>query len=318
MGKLISLRTGKPLEDTGGTIQNDSGTRAQSALSSLTPSQIEERNRAAAALTGAPVLTAGKSAARSGMKKAAPASPNFGERVSRAASGAAKTYAAGFTNAGGSVVEGLNRAGTWLQSQRDDRQTAQDRTYLARYQQDLHDALASGDQQAAKTARLRMQSAQARLRTSGELTDYYRSVGDNSAQNVYDTADWLAESGNADVERAKSGLGALGRTVVDVGVAGGQMLADAGLGALTGGSALVPMAIRSFGGGAQEARQAGATYGQQVAYGLGSGAVSVATEKLSNVAKPFKQMFGGGTGAPLQRPPGGWARRRRGSWSSPR
>lgn len=294
MGKLISLRTGKPLEDTGGTIQNDSGTRAQSALSSLTPSQIEERNRAAAALTGAPVLTAGKSAARSGAKKAAPTSPNFGERVSRAASGAAKTYAAGFTNAGGSVVEGLNRAGTWLQSQKDDRQAAQARTYLARYQQDLHDALASGDQQAAKTARLRMQSAQARLRTSGELTDYYRSVGDNSAQNVYDTADWLAESGNADVERAKSGLGALGRTVVDVGVAGGQMLADAGLGALTGGSALVPMAVRSFGGGAQEARQAGATYGQQVAYGLGSGAVSVATEKLSNVAKPFKQMFGGG------------------------
>lgn len=252
-----------------------------------------QRTQAASATTGT-AGGVGKSTVRSGAKKAAPTSPDLGERVARAASGTAKTYAAEFTNAGGSVVEGLNRAGTWLQSQKDDRQAAQDRTYLARYQQDLHDALASGDQQAAKTARLRMQRAQARLRTSGELTDYYRSVGDNSAQNVYDTAGWLEKSGNADVERAKSGLGALGRTVVDVGVVGGQMLADAGLGALTGGSALVPMAVRSFGGGVQEARQAGATYGQQVAYGLGSGAVSVAAEKLSNVAKPFKQMFGGG------------------------
>lgn len=64
-----------------------------------------------------------------------------------------------------------------------------------------------------------------------------------------------------------------------MGVAGTQLAGDALLAALTGGSALVPMAVRGFGSGTQQARQAGATLGQQVAYGAGSAALSAATEK---------------------------------------
>ena len=74
--------------------------------------------------------------------------------------------------------------------------------------------------------------------------------------------------------------GKLGQFAVDAGVAGTQLAGDMGFALLTGGSALVPMALRGFGSGAQEARQAGASYGQQLAYGLGSAALSTATEKI--------------------------------------
>lgn len=104
----------------------------------------------------------------------------------------------------------------------------------------------------------------------------------------------MADSGTRDINKAKSGLGKVGQLAVDVGVAGAQMGADAVLGLATGGSALFPMFMRSAGGSAQEARRAGATHEQQVNYGLASGALSVATEKIANVAAPFKKMFGGG------------------------
>ncbi|MEG0780413.1 MAG: hypothetical protein RR426_07395, partial [Oscillospiraceae bacterium] len=61
-----------------------------------------------------------------------------------------------------------------------------------------------------------------------------------------------------------------------------------------GGTALVPMAVRSFGSGAQEARQAGGDFSDQILYGAGSAATEVLTEKMFNVAAPFKRMFGEG------------------------
>ena len=54
------------------------------------------------------------------------------------------------------------------------------------------------------------------------------------------------------------------------------------------------MAVRAAGGAAQEARQAGAKLDRQIKYGLGSAALSVGTEKISNVAAPFRKMFGTG------------------------
>ena len=96
----------------------------------------------------------------------------------------------------------------------------------------------------------------------------------------------------------KEGLGAIGRTAVDVGVAGGQMAMDA----LAGG--LPSIATRMFGDSTQEAKETispDATTAERMegktkalAYGAGSAAVSVATEKLANIAAPFKKVFGGG------------------------
>ena len=115
-----------------------------------------------------------------------------------------------------------------------------------------------------------------------------------ATEAAWESMDRLAESGAKNIERAKEGLGKAGRFAVDVGVAGLGMAGDAAAAALTGGSSLVPMAVRGFGGSAQEARQGGATLGQQMAYGLGSAGISVATEKLSNATKPFVKMFGKG------------------------
>lgn len=236
--------------------------------------------------------TSKRMAATAAAEKAA--QPSVTERVGKTVTGAGKGSAAGFTNLGGVVVEGLNKVGTYLQSKKDAQQAAQDREYLAKYEQDLKDAIAAGDAKAEKTARLRINSAKNRLKTNGDMTEYYKSVGDTTAKNIYETADALAESSQKDISRAKQGAGKVGQFAVDVGVAGTQMAGDIGLALLTGGSALAPMAARSFGSGAQEARQAGASYGQQVAYGAGSAALSAATEKIANVAGPFKKAFGGG------------------------
>lgn len=108
----------------------------------------------------------------------------------------------------------------------------------------------------------------------------------------------FADQAQADAARftgqAKEGLGKVGQLAVDVGIAGGQMGLDALTAALTGGSSLVPMAVRAAGGAMQEARLAGADLDQQLRYGIGSAALSVGTEKIANIAGPFKKMFGAG------------------------
>ena len=215
-------------------------------------------------------------------------------RVKNTLSGAAKGSGAGFTNALGVLTEGLNNVGTSLLEKKDQQLAAQDLSYLEKYKKDLEDARKSGDEQAAKIAQIRINQAENRLKNSGVQTDYYENIGKESAQSLYNTADKLSASSAKDLSTAKTGLGTIGKAAVDIGAAGAQMLGDIAAGAATGGGALVPMAIRSFGSGAQEARQSGATLGQQLAYGAGSGALSVATEKLSSVASPFKKAFGAG------------------------
>lgn len=99
---------------------------------------------------------------------------------------------------------------------------------------------------------------------------------------LYGTAKQLGEDAAADLDKAKGGLGFGGRALVDIGTNVIQMGFDRALSAVTGGSALVPMAARVFGQGAQEARNAGATLNQQIGYGLSSAAIELATEKISD------------------------------------
>lgn len=215
-------------------------------------------------------------------------------RVKNTLSGAAKWSGAGFTNALGTVTDVLNNVGTYFLKKQDQKQAAQDLFYLEQATKELEEAKKSGDEQAAKIAQININQAEYRLKTSGEQTERYHDIGTQSAQSLYNTADELSASSAKDLNAAKTGLGTIGKAAVDIGAAGAQMLGDIAAGAVTGGGALLPIAIRSFGSGAQEARQSGATLGQQLAYGAGSGALSVATEKLSSVAAPFKKAFGAG------------------------
>lgn len=207
------------------------------------------------------------------------------QRVGNTLKGAAKTYGAGFANLSGVAAQG--QGGTAMspvyraQAETLDQQ-------IAALEATLSDPLMTA-QDIADT-----KEAIAIARSEREKYGKIIESEEKTVEGAYDIADRLADSGTRDINKAKSGLGKVGQLAVDVGVAGAQMGADAVLGLATGGSALFPMFMRSAGGSAQEARRAGATHEQQVNYGLASGALSVATEKIANVAAPFKKMFGGG------------------------
>lgn len=111
---------------------------------------------------------------------------------------------------------------------------------------------------------------------------------------TYNAADKLMSSGSIDTERAKEGAGALGRLAVDVGTGGLQLLGDLGIAAATGGSSIIPMAVRSFGSGAKQAEQEGATKGEQFAYGGLSATTSALVGKLSNVGSVLTKAYGKG------------------------
>lgn len=216
------------------------------------------------------------------------------ERMWNVLGGAGKGTASDFTNLGGTVTEGLGRIGSALQDKKEERLVAQDQAYLEQARRDLAAAQASGDEQAAKNAQIRINQAEYRLKNAGVLNDLYDEVNRDAAQKIYSKADALRESSQQDIDEAKEGLGGVGQFLVDAGVAGAQLAGDMGLAMLSGGSTLVPMAARVFGGSAGEARQSGADFGEQLAYGAGSALVSGLTEKLGNVGGVFKSAFGSG------------------------
>lgn len=118
---------------------------------------------------------------------------------------------------------------------------------------------------------------------------------EQAASEMHSRADKLLGKSSEDLTAAKFGIGKLGDVAVDVGAFGAQMVPEMALGAVTGGvGGLAAMGARAFGGGAHEARQAGASYGKQGLYGLASAGTELVTEKLFSVAAPFRKAFGGG------------------------
>ena len=211
--------------------------------------------------------------------------PTVAQRAGNTLKGAAKTYGAGIVNISGMAAQG--QGGTAMSPVYREQVETLDQQIAA-----LEATLSDPTMTAQDIADTKEAIANAKAQR-----DLYQTAvrsGEKTAESVYGVADLVADSGAKDINKAKSGLGKVGRLAVDVGVAGAQMGADAALGALTGGGALAPMFVRSAGGSAQQARREGATHEQQVNYGFASGVLSVATEKISNVAAPFKKMFGGG------------------------
>lgn len=95
-------------------------------------------------------------------------------------------------------------------------------------------------------------------------------------------------------EYAVGDSGAIAKLLFDAGVGGVQLLYDTAVNALVPGAGLWSAAARGAGSGILEAQQSGANLLQQLAYGLGVGAVEAATEKISNLAGPLKRVFGSG------------------------
>ena len=101
-----------------------------------------------------------------------------------------------------------------------------------------------------------------------------------SAKELMQQSDKLLQQASVNTQKGKQGLGKVGSTVYDILQGTGQMAADIGTAAVTGIGVLPLIGVRSFGQGASQARQDGATLNEQVAYGTLSAGIEIATEKL--------------------------------------
>lgn len=219
-------------------------------------------------------------------------------RVGKVISGATKSAGSAYANLGGVLAEGAGKLNTRIANQNAGDSLQSDHDAVKRYEKMLRDVKwANGKAMTAadvKQVQGYLASAKRRIAAHEGYTKAVEQSDKAVADKAYQTADRLSQSSAADVAQAKEGLGAVGQFAVDLGVQGVQMAGDVAASAVIPGAGLALMTARSAGSSAQRARQSGATYAQQLAYGLGSGALSLATEKISNVASPFKKAFGGG------------------------
>ena len=103
------------------------------------------------------------------------------------------------------------------------------------------------------------------------------------AQNradLYSSAAGHIQAGSKYREAAVNGLGTVGSFLVDAGIAGTQMLMDAGIGTITGTGSMAPMLVRSFGAGAYESASSGGDIADQLYEGTKSAAIEWVTEHL--------------------------------------
>lgn len=219
-------------------------------------------------------------------------------RMGKVISGAAKSAGSAYANLGGVLAEGAGKLNTRIANQNAGDSLQSDHDAVKRYEKMLRDVKwANGKAMTAadvKQVQSYLSAAKRRIAAHEGYTKAVERSDKAVADKAYQKADRLSQSSAADVAQAKEGLGPVGQFAVDLGVQGVQMAGDVAASAVIPGAGLALMTARSAGSSAQRARQAGATYGQQLAYGLGSGALSLATEKISNVASPFKKAFGGG------------------------
>jgi len=164
-----------------------------------------------------------------------------------------------------------------------------------RYQEDIEDArynleLAQRDLEQAKAngfSERDIASIQNRIDTWQQRYDALTYVVDNEVQQqatkaTADMTQQLEKKSQKATEKAKEGLGTVGKIGVDAAVNILQMGGDALAGGVTGGGALLPMAGRVFGQGASQAQQAGASISQQLGYGAAAAGIEVFTEKMAD------------------------------------
>ena len=208
--------------------------------------------------------------------------PETGERIKKMLSGAAKGYGSDMENFHGLAITGR---GLGMEKEHA-REIKVWEDEIRRWEKSLRDWEADGS--LTNDERKELTDLIAANRKKIEMYEKQNRGTRAASQEVYQTADALGESGARDTQTAKRGLGAFGSAAIDVGTAGAQMLGDMALGGTPA------MLMRGIGGGAKEARQSGASHMQQANYGMLSGAASVLTEKISNVAKPLGKAFGKG------------------------
>ena len=186
---------------------------------------------------------------------------------------------------------------------------AQNREYLAEYSHNLERAkldmdamLAENKEKPGSWNERDIQSQQYIIDDWQRKYDAMAKVLDEQVQQKatqasYELADDIQQSSAQDIERAKEGLGGVGRVLVDAGASMTQTALDTAANALLGTpGSKGAFAMRAFGGATQQARQdnPNSTLGQQGLYGTASAAKEVITEMMFNIALPFSHAYGGG------------------------
>ena len=133
-----------------------------------------------------------------------------------------------------------------------------------------------------------MDSGAGFLEAGGKAAELFGLAGGRDAYKkspfdklFYENADKLREKSEDVREKAYEGVDTLaGQLALDAVGGVTQLAGDAAVGYFTGGG-IVPLLVRSFGSGAYEAEQEGATLGQSIAYGAGTAGLEAAIEKLT-------------------------------------
>lgn len=153
-----------------------------------------------------------------------------------------------------------------------------DRAYTAQQNKELTES--KGEKATAKTSTEQKQV----------YNEAHAKQKDTWSKN-YNKADELSAMSEKNTAEAKEGLGAVGQTLVDLGVVGTQMLGDAAANFIIPGGGAASMIARVAGGGAQQARLEGKDIGDQSKAAVKSGAISFLTEKMFGA---FGKLYGKG------------------------
>lgn len=220
---------------------------------------------------------------------------SFLQRVGNTLSGAGKQTAAAYSDAAATMYE-------TGQKHRDN----QNDFFLKEYQRQYDDAErdyrfmledneaepGTWSQSDIETALNRMSAAKTKMGAMGVVVN--EKVQERAATAARDFNQRLSESGAKDTEKAKEGLGSVGRFAVDAATGLAQLGGDIAAGVATGGGATVPLMLRSFGGGTMKARQEGARLNEQLAYGGLTALTELLTEKIGSVGRIQTKAFGKG------------------------
>lgn len=143
-----------------------------------------------------------------------------------------------------------------------------------------------------KNQRRIVAEAQARVNAFALTQD----AQEQSGELARDFAADVSNAGASRVAQSKRGASKLGSMALDALASAAQSGTDMATNALLGTSgSMLPFAFRAFGGGTQQARNDGATLGQQLAYGGTMAAKEVFTEKMFNIAGLQSKAYGKGS-----------------------
>lgn len=127
------------------------------------------------------------------------------------------------------------------------------------------------------------------LASAPQGDEAYGIARQETIKNLQGFADVAQKDSDRMLASAKDGLGAAGRTAVDVGKGLFDVAGDVALNTVAPGLGMARMGTSAFGSAAQEARQSGADINRQVLAGVKSAGIEMLTEKIGG---PFEKAYG--------------------------